>query len=72
MVSYMSNVYVMNSLYFPRLGYRGLDTASVYSNEKECGKALTDSGIPRHKLYIQTKLWRSFTGKGTVTLGLNV
>jgi len=47
-----------------RLGYCGLDTASMYSNEKECGKAIVDSGIPREQLYIQTKLWRSFTGKG--------
>jgi len=47
-----------------RLGYRGLDTASVYDNEKEVGQAIKDSGIPRTNLFVQTKLWRSFTGNG--------
>jgi len=46
-----------------KIGYRGLDTASVYNNEKEVGRAIVDSGIPRNLLTIQTKLWRSFTGK---------
>jgi len=47
-----------------RLGYRGLDTASVYDNEKEIGKALVDSGVDRNSIFIQTKLWRSFVGLG--------
>ena len=36
-----------------RLGYRGLDTASVYNNEKECAKAINDSGIPREDIVSQ-------------------
>lgn len=43
-------------------GYRGLDTASVYDNEKEVGKAIVDSGVPRDQVFVQTKLWRSFVG----------
>jgi len=45
-----------------RIGYRGLDTASVYDNEKEVGQAILQSGIDRSSLFIQTKLWRSFVG----------
>ena len=45
-----------------RVGYMGLDTASVYDNEKEVGRAVMDSGVDREKLFIQTKLWRSFVG----------
>ena len=47
-----------------RAGYKGLDTASVYDNEKEVGEAIVESGIPRENLFIQTKLWRSFCGRG--------
>ena len=47
-----------------RAGYKGLDTASVYDNEKEVGEAIMASGIPRENLFIQTKLWRSFCGRG--------
>ena len=47
-----------------RSGYRGLDTASVYDNEKEVGRAITDSGVSRDQVFVQTKLWRSFVGNG--------
>ena len=30
-----------------RAGYRGIDTASIYENEVEVGKAIKDSGVPR-------------------------
>jgi len=45
-----------------RVGYVGLDTASVYDNEKEVGRAIVECGIDRSNLFIQTKLWRSFVG----------
>ena len=47
-----------------RAGYRGLDTATVYDNEKEVGRAITDSGVDRSEVFVQTKLWRSFVGPG--------
>ena len=47
-----------------RSGYRGLDTASVYDNEKEVGRAIADSGVPGDQVFVQTKLWRSFVGNG--------
>lgn len=38
------------------LGYRHLDTATMYANEAEVGRAVRDSGVPRADLYITTKL----------------
>jgi 2,5-diketo-D-gluconate reductase A len=39
-----------------RLGYRHLDTATIYRNEDEIGRALRDSGIPREEVFLTTKL----------------
>ena len=36
-------------------GYRHLDTATVYGNEREVGRAVADSGVPRGDLFITTK-----------------
>jgi diketogulonate reductase-like aldo/keto reductase len=38
------------------LGYRHLDTATMYSNEAEVGRALRDSGVPRDEVFVTTKL----------------
>lgn len=38
-------------------GYRHIDTAAAYGNEKSIGKAIKASGIPREELFITTKLW---------------
>ena len=38
-------------------GYRSLDTARSYLNEEEVGRAIAASNIPRHELFITTKLW---------------
>jgi 2,5-diketo-D-gluconate reductase A len=38
-------------------GYRLVDTASRYYNEKAVGAALADAGVPRNELFITTKLW---------------
>ena len=40
-----------------RTGYRLIDTAAYYENEKEVGEGIKDSGIPRDDLFITTKLW---------------
>jgi 2,5-diketo-D-gluconate reductase A len=37
-------------------GYRHLDTATMYGNEAEVGRALKDSGVPRDEVFITTKL----------------
>jgi methylglyoxal/glyoxal reductase len=43
-------------------GYRLIDTARIYGNEKGVGRALRDSGIPREELFITTKLWNEDQG----------
>ncbi|MEU3726406.1 aldo/keto reductase [Streptomyces sp. NPDC031705] len=40
-------------------GYRSVDTAAAYGNERGTGKALAASGIPRDELFVTTKLWNS-------------
>ena len=37
-------------------GYRHIDTATIYGNETEVGRALRDSGLPRKDVFITTKL----------------
>ncbi len=39
------------------VGYRHIDTAASYMNERAVGQALHDSGIAREELFITTKLW---------------
>ncbi|MED1738599.1 aldo/keto reductase [Bacillus swezeyi] len=43
-------------------GYRLIDTASAYGNEKEIGEIIKKLGIPREELFITTKLWNSDQG----------
>jgi 2,5-diketo-D-gluconate reductase A len=38
------------------LGYRHLDTATMYRNERSVGEALKDSGVPRDEVFVTTKL----------------
>ncbi|KAI7851332.1 NADP-dependent oxidoreductase domain-containing protein [Circinella umbellata] len=42
-----------------KTGYRHIDTALVYGNEKEVGAAIKDSGVPREQLFVTTKLWNN-------------
>jgi len=43
-------------------GYRHIDTAEMYGNEKDVGSAVIDSGLPREEIFITTKLWDSGLG----------
>jgi 2,5-diketo-D-gluconate reductase A len=43
-------------------GYRHIDTAAAYRNEKEVGAALAASGLPREEYFVTTKLWNSQHG----------
>jgi 2,5-diketo-D-gluconate reductase A len=45
-----------------RAGYRHIDTAAAYRNERETGRALANSGVPRDQLYVVTKLGNSDQG----------
>jgi len=40
-------------------GYRHIDTASMYENERGVGAAIAASGIPRDELFVTTKLWNN-------------
>jgi 2,5-diketo-D-gluconate reductase B len=42
-----------------RLGYRHLDTAQIYENEREVGEGLRASGVPRGEVFVTTKVWTS-------------
>lgn len=41
-------------------GYRLIDTANAYVNEKAVGRAMKKSGIARENIFLETKLWPSF------------
>ncbi|MFK0097874.1 aldo/keto reductase [Streptomyces sp. NPDC091040] len=43
-------------------GYRSIDTAAVYGNERGVGRAIADSGLPREELFVTTKLWNADQG----------
>ncbi|MFE4860318.1 aldo/keto reductase [Streptomyces sp. NPDC056670] len=43
-------------------GYRSIDTAAIYENERGTGKAVASSGVAREELFITTKLWNSEQG----------
>ncbi|WEV41532.1 aldo/keto reductase [Bifidobacterium sp. ESL0682] len=40
-----------------RSGYRHIDTAKVYGNEKSVGEGMRRFGLPRHDIFLTTKLW---------------
>jgi diketogulonate reductase-like aldo/keto reductase len=63
-----------------RVGYRHIDTAAVYGNEREVGEGIRASGIERSEIFIETKVWASDYGydstlhafdKATGKLGFN-
>ena len=41
-------------------GYRLIDTANAYCNEKAVGRAMKCSGLPRGEIFLETKLWPAF------------
>jgi 2,5-diketo-D-gluconate reductase A len=45
------------------VGYRHIDTATMYRNEAEVGRALRDSGVPRDEVFITTKLFPDHAGR---------
>lgn len=52
------------------VGYRSIDTASLYGNEEGIGQAITESGIPRGDLFITTKVWNDEQGYGSTRSAL--
>jgi diketogulonate reductase-like aldo/keto reductase len=50
------------------LGYRPIDTATVYGNERQVGQAIAESGVPRDEVFVTTKLPPSRAGDERATL----
>src|SRR6201987_5449553 len=42
-----------------RLGYRHIDTAEMYDNEREVGEGLRASRVSRNEVFVTTKVWQS-------------
>lgn len=53
------------------LGYRHIDTAHAYQNERSVGEAVRESGIPRGELWLTSKLWPSEYGEGKTAAGID-
>ena len=53
------------------MGYRHIDTAHAYQNERGVGKAVKDSGIKRNEIWITSKLWPSEYGEGITMEGID-
>lgn len=47
-----------------KAGYRHIDTAHAYKNERDIGRAIKDSGIPREEIWVTSKLWPTEFGEG--------
>lgn len=46
------------------LGYRSIDTAAIYENEKGVGQGIKKCGVPREELFVATKLWNDVHAHG--------
>ncbi len=53
------------------LGYRHIDTAHAYQNERGVGAAVAGSGVPRDEVWITTKLWPSEYGEGKTSAAID-
>ncbi len=52
-------------------GYRHIDTAAIYKNERSVGQAIRDSRIPREEIIVTTKLWNDDIRRGDIREALN-
>jgi 2,5-diketo-D-gluconate reductase A len=50
------------------VGYRHIDTATAYGNEREVGQAIAESGVPREEIFVTTKLPPGRAGDERATL----
>lgn len=54
-----------------KMGYRHIDTAHAYQNERGVGAAVRESGIAREKIWITSKLWPSEYGLGKTGVAID-
>lgn len=53
------------------LGYRHIDTAHAYQNERSVGQAIRRSGVDRDEVFVTTKLWPSEYGEGKTSAAID-
>ena len=53
------------------VGYRHIDTAALYGNEEDVGRAVRESGVPRSEVFVVTKLWNSDQGYASAIKACN-
>lgn len=46
------------------IGYRHIDTAAMYGNEREVGEAIRTASVPREEIFLTTKVWPANIGAG--------
>jgi 2,5-diketo-D-gluconate reductase A len=54
------------------VGYRHIDTATMYGNEAEVGRAMRDSGVPREEVFVTTKLPPRNAGRERATIAASL
>ncbi len=54
-----------------KAGYRNIDTAEGYMNERSVGEAVRESSIPREEIWVTSKLWPSEYGEGRTMEGID-
>ena len=54
-----------------KAGYRHIDTAHAYQNERGVGQGVKDSGIPRSEVWITSKLWPTDYASGNVAASID-
>lgn len=47
-----------------KAGYRHVDTAEMYQNERAVGEGIRDSGVPREEVFVTSKVWRDHLHDG--------
>lgn len=52
------------------IGYRHIDTASIYGNEESVGRAIRDSKLAREDVFVTTKLWNDDSRSGKISQAL--
>jgi diketogulonate reductase-like aldo/keto reductase len=55
-----------------RLGYRHIDTARIYGNERDVGEGVRTSGVPREEIFVTTKLWNDDQGYESALRAFNM
>jgi diketogulonate reductase-like aldo/keto reductase len=53
------------------VGYRHIDTAAAYGNERQVGEAVARSGLDRSKVFVETKIWISGYGYDQTLYGVD-